>query len=253
MREIIFLIVTSYCLFVVAAAAKSSCEEITVDQCKGIGYNHTSVSSHEDQSGQYGLAVFMMNIHPLVRSRCSPKLNFFLCTAYLPMCVEGLPPIGPCREFCQHVQHDCEPVLKLMGYHWPGDLDCTLFQHESDSKNLCIVSNMFGLILRVAREFGITITGDNKARGQSSNEESRAGRSVALSSTLLGHFSPFPSATATVLRHTCGPFFVVGAPPASGVGSSQAHVHIVSSRASERVFAVHDPLSAPARKHSRLQ
>ncbi|CAG9788614.1 unnamed protein product [Diatraea saccharalis] len=123
-----------------------SCAKINVKECQGIGYNYTTLSSRRDISRQKSFSDIMTNVHPYVRSECSPQFDFLLCTAYFPMCIDGKPPIGPCRAFCQKVRDDCEVVLKLSGHKWPEDLDCSRFYGENDHMNLCIVSNKFCVV-----------------------------------------------------------------------------------------------------------
>lgn len=84
-----------------------SCEPITVDMCKGNGYNHTGGPNflNEEFFNQQDLALQLGTFNPLIKTGCSNQLRQFLCAAYIPMCdpqVEQV--IGPCRSVCENVK-----------------------------------------------------------------------------------------------------------------------------------------------------
>lgn len=84
-----------------------TCEPITVDMCKGNGYNHTGGPNflNEEFFNQQDLALQLGTFSPLIKTGCSRQLLPFLCTAYIPMCspmVENV--IGPCRPVCENVK-----------------------------------------------------------------------------------------------------------------------------------------------------
>jgi len=65
---------------------------------------------------------------------------FFLCVIFTPICTEELPipldPIPPCRQVCQKVRHNCEPLINRMGFVWPNVLECNNFPDVS--KGICL-------------------------------------------------------------------------------------------------------------------
>ena len=43
--------------------------------------------------------------------------------------------IPPCRYICQEVRRGCEPLLRLMGYSWPDEVECERFPTQAPCLN----------------------------------------------------------------------------------------------------------------------
>ncbi|XP_053610907.1 frizzled-4 [Plodia interpunctella] len=127
---------------VTGAAAEASvrtCEPIKVAMCKNIGYNQTGMPNLARHSLQADADVTLQTFSPLVQYGCSPQLDLFLCTVYVPMCTDKVAlPIGPCRGLCETVYARCYPVLQGFGFQWPAELDCSLFPAENNHEHMCM-------------------------------------------------------------------------------------------------------------------
>ncbi|XP_032219258.1 secreted frizzled-related protein 2 isoform X1 [Nematostella vectensis] len=65
---------------------------------------------------------------PLVGSGCSPHLKVFLCSVFMPVCVQQISyPVPPCHSLCTSVRDSCEPVMKIHNYSWPAMFDCSKY------------------------------------------------------------------------------------------------------------------------------
>ncbi|KAG5886405.1 hypothetical protein JTB14_030764 [Gonioctena quinquepunctata] len=100
------------------------CQRITVPFCTGIPYNETilpNLLGHTtmDEAG--------MDIHtyfPLVKINCSPDLQFFLCSVFMPVCTILDHPLPPCRSLCISARNGCEGIMLKFGFPWPDNLNC---------------------------------------------------------------------------------------------------------------------------------
>ncbi|XP_062618510.1 uncharacterized protein LOC134280099 [Saccostrea cucullata] len=99
----------------------AKCQVIKVSMCKDMPYNYTILSNHEHQ-GDIGLQ--LQTFTPLLQYGCSPKLKYFLCALYLPMCTAQGEAVLPCRSTCNEVRNSCKPVLESFGFPWPKFLAC---------------------------------------------------------------------------------------------------------------------------------
>ena len=55
------------------------------------------------------------------------------CTCYSnPWIADSIP---PCRYICQEVRRGCEPLLRLMGYTWPDEVECGRFPTQAPCLN----------------------------------------------------------------------------------------------------------------------
>lgn len=133
------------CSFVSSAATTAAdivtrtCEPIRIDLCRGIGYNETSMPNLVGHDMQSDVDFTLQTFLPLIQYGCSAQLNFFLCSAYVPMCTPKVPvPIGPCRSLCEAVRARCHPVLHGFGFPWPAALECGRFPSENNHEHMCM-------------------------------------------------------------------------------------------------------------------
>ena len=116
-----------------------TCEPITIDRCKGLGYNVTGMPNLVGHETQKGAELQLRTFTPLIQYGCSKKLTFFLCSVYSPMCTpKVLQPIGPCRPMCESVRRRCQPVLQQFGFSWPPALNCSKFPIRNDQHHMCM-------------------------------------------------------------------------------------------------------------------
>lgn len=117
----------------------SRCEEITIPMCRGIGYNLTSfpnVMNHESQD-EAGMEVHQF--WPLVEIKCSVDLKFFLCSMYVPICIEDYhKPLPVCRSVCERARNGCAPVMQQYSFPWPERMACEQLPLSGDPENLCM-------------------------------------------------------------------------------------------------------------------
>jgi len=104
------------------------CEPITIPMCKNLPhYNDTlmpNLVGHQTQS-EAGLEIHQF--YPLVKIKCSPHLQFFLCSIYAPVCTVLDEQIPPCQGLCEDVRMGCGPTLDIYGFSWPEQLTCSRF------------------------------------------------------------------------------------------------------------------------------
>lgn len=98
------------------SVARQKCEEIKIDLCKALPYNRTRLPNsfeHETQATvNRTLWDLAQRINEVV---CSEDLIFFVCSLYLPICVEHQQikkPIKPCRSVCEKVKSDCHTAVQ---------------------------------------------------------------------------------------------------------------------------------------------
>ncbi|GLH07064.1 Frizzled-2 [Gryllus bimaculatus] len=76
-------------------------------------------------------AVIPCGVHqfyPLVQIGCSSDLRFFLCSVYMPICIESYEaPLPACRSVCQRARNGCEPLMRDYGFAWPERMACERF------------------------------------------------------------------------------------------------------------------------------
>lgn len=65
---------------------------------------------------------------PLLHYNCSMHLRLFVCSVFVPLCSEHVPGAVPaCRDLCETVRQDCQPVLDQFLLPWPPELECSRF------------------------------------------------------------------------------------------------------------------------------
>jgi hypothetical protein len=69
-------------------AHSGTCEPISIPMCKGIGYNLTRMPNQLNQDTQEEAGLEVHQFWPLVEIKCSEDLRLFLCSMYVPLCIE---------------------------------------------------------------------------------------------------------------------------------------------------------------------
>lgn len=135
----------------VGSGEPQRCEEIQIGLCKSLPYNRTMLPNSFEQENQ--LAVNRTLWHLAQRFNavvgCSDKLLFFVCSMYLPICVNSQDiietkwPIKPCRSVCETVKRDCQSEITgvesaLFGFQ---EFDC--HKLEDYDKGVCLTPEAF--------------------------------------------------------------------------------------------------------------
>lgn len=116
------------------------CEKIEIDYCKNFGYNFTRMPNTLGMERQIEAKMQLDSYKPLVESKCSDQLLFFLCATYLPMCHELRPniPILPCEGWCWQEYEKCNHVLNSFSHYWPEILNCSQFPARNGNESMCM-------------------------------------------------------------------------------------------------------------------
>ncbi|XP_047484369.1 uncharacterized protein LOC125036046 [Penaeus chinensis] len=113
---------------------RPKCEPLSVPLCKSMSYNQTIFPNLLSHSSQAEAARELEQFIPLIRSKCSPHLELFLCSMYAPVCTILEKPIPPCRSLCMILRNDCADIIKRLGLTWSDIFDCERFPSE----NVCV-------------------------------------------------------------------------------------------------------------------
>ncbi|XP_066276376.1 uncharacterized protein [Branchiostoma lanceolatum] len=101
---------------------EAQCESIEVEMCRNVvPYNTTTfpnLLSHVSQQSFLTDQDSVNTITALMNSGCHPDVEFAVCSALVPNCVDSMQ-IPPCRDFCNDVRDSCEQVLMASGQPWP--------------------------------------------------------------------------------------------------------------------------------------
>ncbi|KAK3914433.1 Frizzled-2, partial [Frankliniella fusca] len=119
------------------------CERITIPFCLDIPYNETIMPNLLNHQRQEDAGLEVHQFFPLVKVKCSPDLQFFLCSMYAPVCTILDKAIPPCRSLCRSSRQGCEQLMLKFGFPWPENLDCERFP-ESGGSELCVAENTTG-------------------------------------------------------------------------------------------------------------
>ncbi|EZA58747.1 Frizzled-7 [Ooceraea biroi] len=123
-----------------AFAHHGRCEPISINLCMDIPYNETIMPNLMNHQKQEDAGQEVHQYAPLVKMKCSPDLQFFLCTVYAPVCTIIEKAIPPCRSLCESARSGCEGLMNSFGFAWPEALDCAKMP-ENDGKQLCVGTN----------------------------------------------------------------------------------------------------------------
>lgn len=73
---------------------------------------------------------------PLLQFNCSQYLQLFICSVFIPVCIDEVPGTIPaCKNLCETVRNDCQPHLETIRHQWPAELNCERFPSPPD---LCV-------------------------------------------------------------------------------------------------------------------
>lgn len=129
-----FVVNTSRC--------QHKCEPLMIKKCKGLNYNETLFPNFENHRSQAQANEMIEQLAPLFNVKCSPDLNYFVCSYYAPLCTKLGKLIPPCRSLCESARSTCMRVVTKFGYDWPHQLSCHKF--PLDDGSLCVGRNQSG-------------------------------------------------------------------------------------------------------------
>lgn len=118
--------------------------------------SYDTVQPFNNTFGHTSLSTAIAELHKFAylfkRESCKRKIELFLCSLYLPICVSEktdarekviLDKIGlllPCRDDCEEARQVCAPDLKMAKSEWPEEWNCRKFNwHREDS--MCVINN----------------------------------------------------------------------------------------------------------------
>lgn len=110
------------------------CEEIQISFCRDLPYNQTILPNLFNHQSQDIARNHLRIYEPLIKLKCSPYLQLFLCTLYAPICLNNKEPIPPCRNLCLSAKNGCEEHIPL---DWDKKFNCSNFP-LFDNQPLCI-------------------------------------------------------------------------------------------------------------------
>ena len=117
------------------------CEPITIPLCKDILYNETIMPNLLNHQKQEDAGLEVHQFFPLVKVKCSPDLQIFLCSVYAPVCTVLDKPIPPCRSLCLSARSGCEGLMNKFGFQWPESLECSRYPEAGSASELCVGEN----------------------------------------------------------------------------------------------------------------
>lgn len=141
------------------------CEEIQISLCKSLPYNRTRLPNNFEQDTQSSVNRTLWDLAQRINEVvCSEDLLFFVCSLYLPICVENQEikkPINPCRSVCEKVRNDCKiAVESITGQKSPfkdfPEFECEKL--EVYDKGICLTPRAF---IRPTSEFYLRVSLSN--------------------------------------------------------------------------------------------
>ena len=143
------------------SSAPRRCEEIRIGLCKSLPYNRTRLPNNFEQETQTIVNRTLWDLAQRFHAGvCSEDLLFFVCSLYLPICVENnriKKPIKPCRSVCEKVKSDCQAAVdSITGEELPllafPEFECDKL--EVYDKGVCVTPNAF---IRTASKLSIKL------------------------------------------------------------------------------------------------
>ena len=125
----------------------SHCEPITdISICSQVGYN-TSFPNMRGHASQHEANTELLLLTPFLEVSCSDLFLQLVCAVYAPYCITRYPGVDsavcipPCKELCDEIKKECEPVLQEHNLTWPSAfLNCSAY--DSRERSLCSLLNL---------------------------------------------------------------------------------------------------------------
>lgn len=115
-------------------------KKIVVSECQHLFYNYTGMPNLVNLETQIEAQSQLQTFQSLIKYKCSPKLLFFLCSVYIPMCDPNSNYlIGPCQPLCEEVRDSCERIMRPFSLPWPANLNCSRFPVRNAEGSMCMV------------------------------------------------------------------------------------------------------------------
>ncbi|XP_055318993.1 frizzled-2 isoform X1 [Sitodiplosis mosellana] len=150
----------------------SRCEEIKIPMCRGIGYNLTSFPNEMNHDTQEEAGLEANQFFPLVEMKCSPDLRFFLCSLYMPICIEDYhKPLPVCRSVCERTRAGCAPIMQKYSFPWPERMACDRFPEYQDQEVLCMQPDNYANEKDTSRSGDIDRTSSGNGRKTSTSNK----------------------------------------------------------------------------------
>ena len=117
----------------------TKCQPLDADAvpyCANVGYDMVALPNSKGHNTQQEAFEELQNFWPLISTGCSGAAVHFLCSVYLPPCLEDSEEVvKPCRELCDEFQGSCEAELVDIDVQNLTPLQCSQFlSRDEDSK-----------------------------------------------------------------------------------------------------------------------
>lgn len=152
----------------------SRCEEIKISMCRGVGYNLTSFPNEMNHDTKEEAGLEANQFFPLVEMKCSPDLKFFLCSLYMPICIEDYhKPLPVCRSVCERTRADCAPIMQKYSFPWPERMACERFPENQENDVLCMQPDSYASEKDTPRSGDIDRTSIGNGRKSSNQKDNK--------------------------------------------------------------------------------
>ena len=111
---------------------EQKCETISLTECAVLPYNETILPYFFTYKTQEEVKVQLNIFAPLLKAKCSPALEPFLCSVYLPKCSPDGNITRSCRSLCEAASQNCEVAMQELGIVWPEELSCDYLPQNDD-------------------------------------------------------------------------------------------------------------------------
>ena len=99
--------------------------------CSDLGYDKVRLPNMFGHTTSKMAHLALSQYIPTIKAGCSPELNSFLCSAYLPPCNQT-DVVPHSRSLCLKARSGCEPLMRKFGFDWPENLACEKFPEAVD-------------------------------------------------------------------------------------------------------------------------